>query len=68
MNDIPYVDLKIVKAYAEDQRAVADRAGELAARRLWQALGETAQQLIAMNQRIDSQAEAKRARRESWKG
>ena len=61
------MNLQDIIRYADDQTTASERAGETAAVRLWRQLGETAQQLTAMNFRIADQAAAKAARVESWK-
>jgi hypothetical protein len=46
------MNLEAIKAYAVEQMIISNRAGELAAKRLWQQMAELAQQLINMNKRI----------------
>jgi hypothetical protein len=51
--------LEETRGYALVQMRISERAGELAAKRLWQQLADTAQQLITMNERIVAKKAAK---------
>jgi hypothetical protein len=49
--------LEEVRGYAQVQERISERAGQLAARRLWGDMAGTAQQLITMLERIAESVE-----------
>ena len=61
------MNLPELQQYAEAQAAANERAGELAAARLWRELAATAGQIIAMETRIAAHALEKASRIESWR-